>query len=88
MFKKALEYLGVTPVVVKLVFTLVNLFEVEGNGQEKKAAVLESVALCYDETIKLYPTLSVSKEFVLSVADGTVEIAVRFYNIVGAFKKA
>ncbi|GAK42085.1 RecB family nuclease [Paenibacillus sp. TCA20] len=84
--RKALEYLAITPAVVQLVFTLVALFETEGNGAEKKQAVLDTVRVVYAEVNGVF-ALKVSESFVLRVAGSTVDIVVSFHNLVGTFKK-
>lgn len=83
---KALQYLAVIPSVIQLVFALVHLFEVEGNGAAKKDAVLETVKVAYQQ-VAAAVNLKVSEDFVLKVAEGTITVAVNFYNLVGVFKK-
>lgn len=84
--KKALEYLALTPAIVQLVFTLVGLFETEGNGEAKKQAVLDTVEQTYAELTATF-NLTVDKAFVLKIASLTIDIAVSFHNLVGTFKK-
>ncbi|SFJ65653.1 hypothetical protein SAMN02799624_05409 [Paenibacillus sp. UNC496MF] len=85
--KSILQYLTVTPGILILVLELVKAFEVDGNGDAKKQAVLDSVAGAYDELAKVM-TMEVSKEYVMAIAERCIDIAVKFYNLVGIFKSA
>jgi hypothetical protein len=69
-----------------MVAEMVKLFEVEGNGDKKKEAVLDAVDMAYDEVSKIME-LKIPKEFVQAVAERSINIIVNFYNLVGIFKK-
>ena len=86
MLKTASQYLTIVPAVILMVAELVKVFEVEGNGDKKKEAVLDAVDMAYDELAKI-TEIKVSKEFVQAVAERSIAIIVNFYNLVGVFKK-
>jgi hypothetical protein len=81
----ALAYLAVVPAVVQLVIVLIHLFESEGNGGEKKKAVLDTVQMIYSALCDVI-TVKVAPEFIYRVASITIDIAVQFYNLIGVFK--
>jgi hypothetical protein len=81
----ALQYLALTPAVVQLVIVLVQLFETEGNGEAKKKAVLDMVKAIYMQ-LSASLSIKVSLDFILRVAESTIEIAVNFFNLIGLFK--
>ncbi|QHW35860.1 hypothetical protein GZH47_33765 (plasmid) [Paenibacillus rhizovicinus] len=86
MIKAAVQYLTITPAILIMVAELVKTFEVEGNGEQKKEAVLEAVDMTYDELGKVVE-LKISKDFVHSVAERSIGVVVNFYNLVGIFTK-
>ena len=79
---KILELLGVLGGLIPIILTLIKEFETPGFGAEKKQAVLDAIGLLYD---KLGIT-AISKEKLLGIAGGFVDIAVAFFNVVGWFK--
>jgi hypothetical protein len=86
MVNKVIQYLTITSGVLLLVLELVKAFEMEGHGEEKKKAVLDAIEMTYDE-ISNVMEIAVPKEYVLRIADRAIELAVRFYNLTGVFKK-
>ena len=80
-----LRILGVLGGIVPIILTLIKEFETPGFGAEKKKAILDSVALFYDALAE-GNTLPMTKEKVLGLAGGFINIAVAFFNIVGWFK--
>jgi outer membrane biosynthesis protein TonB len=82
---KAIQYITIAPAVFKIVAELIQAFESEGNGAQKKQAVLDSLQIIY-ETTNNFVTLKVPFSFVKSLAEGTIEVIVGFYNLVGHFK--
>ena len=79
-----LQKLQVIGGLIPVVLALVNQFEVPGFGAEKKKVVLEAVGKFYDSLeITIF-----TREKVLGIAGGFIDVAVAFYNIVGWFKKA
>jgi len=79
---KILEFLGVLGGLIPIILTLIKEFETPGFGAEKKQAVLNAVELVYD---KLGITV-ISKDKLLGIAGGFIDIAVGFFNLVGWFK--
>ena len=80
-----LKYLGIIGGIVPIVLTLITAFEVPGWGKEKKQVILDAVALFYDKMAE-GNTLPITKEKLLGIASGFIDIAVAFFNLVGWFK--
>ena len=72
--------------ILTMVINLVKEFEVPGFGEQKRQAVLDSVALAYDAVSNVVK-VKISKEKVLEFASAAIEIIVGFYNLTGVFKK-
>jgi hypothetical protein len=81
-----LKILGLLAGIVPIILTLIKEFETPGFGKEKKEAVLKAVGLFYDKIIGT-TSIGISKDKLLDIAGGFIDIAVAFYNIVGWFKK-
>jgi len=86
MFKTVNQYLLFVPAIIIMVAELIKAFEVAGNGEAKRNAVLDAVDMAYDELAKV-AEIKVSKEFVQAVAEKSITIIVNFYNLIGLFKK-
>jgi hypothetical protein len=80
---KIMEILGLLAGLVPLVLTLIKQFETPGFGAEKKQAVLDAIALIYDQ---LNITV-ITKEKLLAIVGNIIDIAVGLFNVVGIFKK-
>ena len=65
-----------------LVITLTQTFETPGFGAEKKKAILDIIAIIYDNL----GIAVISKEKVLGIAGAAIDIAVAFFNAIGWFK--
>jgi len=66
---------------------MIAAFETPGFGAEKKKVILDSIKLFYDKMAEEYP-LPISKEKLVGIASGFIDIAVAFFNLVGWFKKS
>jgi len=82
---KILTFLGLIAGLVPIILTLVKEFETPGFGAEKKKVILDSIRLFYDKMAEEYP-LPISKEKLIGIASGFIDIAVAFFNLVGWFK--
>ena len=79
---KILQILQMLLGIVPLVLTLVQSFETPGFGAEKKQVILDSIGLLYDQ-LKI---TAITKEKLLGIVSGVIDIAVGFFNAVGWFK--
>ena len=82
---KWLKYLKSGMQLLGPVKELVEQFEIEGNGEEKKKAVLDVIRELYDQGKDFGFEIPMQKEFVLKIADKLIDIVVNFYNVVGFF---
>ena len=82
---KILELLKFLPALIAAVMALVKTFEVPGNGEEKKAAVLIMVGLLFD-TLNTIIALPMAKEMVLDFIGKAIDAIVAFLNAVNVFK--
>ena len=80
-----LKLLGLIGGIVPIILVLIKEFETPGFGTEKKKAILDAIALFYDKLAESNP-LPITKEKLLGIASGFIDIAVAFYNLVGWFK--
>ena len=80
-----LKLLSIIAGIVPIILMLIKEFETPGFGVEKKKVILEAVASFYD-AIAEGNTLPISKEKLLGLAGGFIDIAVAFFNVVGWFK--
>jgi len=82
---KILALLGLIGGMVPIILGLITAFETPGFGAEKKKVILDAIKLFYDKMAEEYP-LPVSKEKLIGIASGFIDIAVAFFNLVGWFK--
>jgi len=82
---KILTFLGLIGGMVPIILTMITAFETPGFGAEKKKVILDSIKLFYDKMAEEYP-LPISKEKLVGIASGFIDIAVAFFNLVGWFK--
>lgn len=82
---KLLELLKFLPALISAVMALIKVFEVPGNGEEKKAAVLIMVGLLFD-TLNAIVILPIEKEKVLDFVGKAIDAIVAFLNAVNIFK--
>ena len=80
-----LKYLGIIGGIVPIILTLIKEIEIPGWGKEKKQVILDAISLFYDKLAE-GSTLPITKEKLLGIAGGFIDIAVGFYNLVGWFK--
>lgn len=81
---KLLELFGIIGGIIPIVLILIKEFETPGFGTEKKQAVLNSVALIYDQ----FTITAISKEKLLGLVGSFIDIVVAFFNVIGWFKKS
>lgn len=76
--------------VSKEIMELVQLVEEkdqgEGNGEEKKNAVLSIIEKMYDAA-ESFTDLPIEKDTVLKFADNVIDIVVQLFNMIGFFRK-
>ena len=82
---KIVLVIGIIVAVVKAISELVKVFEVPGNGETKKKAVLDVLGVIYDEASKI-ATMPISKERLLAIAGAIIDIVVAVYNALGIFR--
>jgi hypothetical protein len=82
---KILAFLGLIGGMVPIILGLITAFETPGFGAEKKKVILDAIRLFYDKMAEEYP-LPISKEKLVGIASGFIDIAVAFFNLVGWFK--
>lgn len=82
---KVILIIGIIVAVVKAISELVKIFEVPGNGETKKKAVLDVLSVIYDEASKI-TTMPISKERLLAIAGALIDIIVAVYNALGIFR--
>ena len=82
---KIILVIGIIVAVVKAISELVKVFEVPGNGETKKKAVLDVLGVIYDEVSKI-TTMPLSKERLLAIAGALIDIVVAVYNALGIFR--
>lgn len=87
MLERILLFIGFLVAIVRAISELVKVFEVPGNGQAKKDAVLNVLGVIYDETTKVFE-LPVSRERFLATAGAIIDIVVAVYNALGIFRKS
>jgi len=80
-----LKFLSLIGGIVPIILTLVKEFETPGFGAEKKKAIKDAIALFYDKLAE-NTTLPVTKEKLLGIADGFIDIVVALFNLTGWFK--
>ena len=85
MFTSIKKIIEVLMIIVGLVQMLVEVFEIPGYGPEKKQAVLDAISYIFDLIEEHLFKLPFSKELVLTVAGGLIEIFVGFFNKVDIF---
>jgi hypothetical protein len=83
---KILELLKFLPALIAAVMALVKVFEVPGNGENKKSAVLIVVGLIFDTLGTLGIELPIVKEKVLEFINKAIDAIVAFLNAVKTFK--
>ena len=83
---KILELLKFLPGLIAAVMALVKSFEVPGNGEEKKSAVMIVIGLMVD-TLSTIITLPLEKEKVLDFVGKAIDAVVAFLNAINLFKK-
>ena len=82
---KILELLKFLPALIVAVMALVKTFEVPGNGENKKSAVLIVVGLIFDLFNTLGLILPLAKDKTLNFVDKAIDAIVAFLNAVGKF---
>ena len=80
-----LKLLGLIGGIVPIILTLIVAFETPGFGAEKKKVILDTIALFYDKVAE-GNVMPITKEKLLGIASGFIDIAVAFFNLVGWFK--
>jgi len=80
-----LKLLGLIGGIVPIVLTLIKEFEIPGFGAEKKKAILDAIALFYDKLAE-GNVMPITKEKLLGIASGFIDIVVAFFNLTGWFK--
>lgn len=80
-----LKFLALIGGIVPIILTLIKEFETPGFGAEKKKAIKDAIALFYDKLAE-NTTLPITREKLLGIADGFIDIAVALFNLVGWFK--
>ena len=83
---KLINFIKFFAVLLPVVFELIKQFETPGFGPEKKKAVLDTVALLYDEFSKMI-TIPLTKEKVLDIVGKLIDMIVLVFNLIGIFKK-
>jgi len=84
---KILTLLGIIGGIIPIILNMITAFETPGFGAEKKKVILDSIKLFYDKIAEDY-SLPISKEKLVGIAGGFIDIAVAFFNVVGWFKKS
>ena len=82
---KILAFLSLIGGIVPIILGLITAFETPGFGAETKKVILDAIKLFYDKMAEEYP-LPISKEKLIGIASGFIDIAVAFFNLVGWFK--
>ena len=82
---KILELLKFLPALIIAVMALVKTFEVPGNGENKKSAVLIMIGLIFDLFETLGIVLPLAKDKVLEFISKAIDAIVAFLNAVGKF---
>lgn len=82
---KLLNIVKFFAVLLPVIIELMKQFEVPGNGEEKKKAVLEGIALFCDEFAKL-ATLPLAKATILLISGKIIDFVVAVFNLLGIFK--
>lgn len=82
---KILELLKFLPALITAIMGLVKTFEVPGNGEKKKSAVLITIGLIFDLFETLGIVLPIGKEKVLNFVDKAIDAIVAFLNAIGKF---
>jgi len=82
---KILELLKFLPALIAAIMALVKTFEVPGNGEAKKSAVLIIVGLIFDTLGTLGIVLPIAKEKVLEFINKAIDAIVAFLNVVKTF---
>jgi hypothetical protein len=72
-------------IIITLVRALIEVVEIPGYGAEKKAAVLAMIALVFDLVEEHFFPLPFSKDKLLEIAGGLIDILVGFFNKVDMF---
>ena len=80
-----LKLLGLIGGIVPIILILIKEFETPGFGAEKKKAILDAIALFYDK-LSEGNVLPITKEKLLGIAGGFIDIVVALFNLVGWFK--
>jgi len=83
---KLLELLKFLPALITAIMALVKTFEVPGNGENKKSAILIVVGLIFDTLGTLGIELPLAKEKVLEFVNKAIDAIVAFLNAVNIFK--
>jgi len=82
---KILELLKFLPALIIAIMALVKTFEVPGNGENKKSAVLIVIGLIFDLFETLEIALPIEKEKVLEFVGKAIDAIVAFLNAIGKF---
>ena len=77
-----LKIFGMLAGIIPMVLALIKEFETPGFGPEKKKVILDTISLLYDQLAITIMT----KEKLLGIVGGFIDIAVAFFNVVGWFK--
>jgi len=80
-----LKLLGIIGGIIPIILTLIKEIEIPGWGKEKKQAILDAISLFYDKLAE-GNALPITKEKLLGIAGGFIDIIVGFFNLVGWFK--
>jgi hypothetical protein len=77
--------IAIITIIVALVKELIEVFEIPGYGAEKKQAILDVLAMVFDVIQEHLFELPFSKDKLLSIAGGLIDIFVSFFNSTGQF---
>lgn len=82
-----IKWLTAVVALIRAIIELVQAFEVPGNGEAKRNAVLEVVGVVWDNIQDyLGEKIAWSKDKVLAFASQVIDIVVKFYNLIGFFQ--
>lgn len=77
--------ISIITIIVTLVRALIEVVEIPGYGSEKKQAVLDMLSLVFDIVEEHFFALPFTKEKLLDIAGGVIDILVGFFNRTEAF---
>jgi len=87
MLNKVISFIAFLFAVATGIRSLVELLEVPGHGEEKKARCLEILGIIYDAYCSVFEC-PLQKEKFLAYCSAIIDIIVAFLNAVGIFRSS